>query len=648
MSVHDLESRRRARTGTLSKALSDADRAAEDARRWERRFDPGELIARIRPERAQRRGVPRFRGRTAVPPEVPTWRTDPEHGSRTRAPVPVSDPSGLVPDDERPRVGESPAEGEGGVAPADVATKPALRKRALAYAVEHRLSLGIVAALVLVSGLLHAIGLNGWPRFEEDEGTYTFQAWAVKELGSLAPYTYWYDHPPLGWLLIAGWWSTVGTIFSIDDPYAVVRSLMVLAQLVSVVLVYALGRRFGMRRGFAALAALLFSVSPLAIELQRIGFLDNLAVPFTLGAFLLASTPSRRLWSFAAAAAMFAAAVLVKETFLLLLPGLLLVFWRNTDRSTRAFCLSVAGATFGLVGGSYVLYATLKGELLPGEGHVSLWESVAFQLFERREGGSVFDPGTENGATVAYWLDLDVILPAAALLALPVTLLVRRLWPIGLALALPLAMLLRPGYVPHMYVIALLPFFGLAIAGAADWAWGRLDGLAERRRAPGLRMLPRAAVLAGLGAFALTAAGPWPGQIDRMMSEDANEPRRQAMAFAEAEIPLDANLLVEAPNWLPLVEQGRDPADVVWLYKLDHDPGVGDQFPHGWRDMDYLVISDFARNQLDVPETTRAIENSRPLAAFGTGAERIEIREVVEPKPKLARTPDRDHTPDPR
>ena len=39
--------------------------------------------------------------------------------------------------------------------------------------------------------------------FFDDEGTYASQAWSVTHLRALAPYTYWYDHPPLGWLVLS-------------------------------------------------------------------------------------------------------------------------------------------------------------------------------------------------------------------------------------------------------------------------------------------------------------------------------------------------------------------------------------------------------------------------------------------------------------
>src|SRR3954465_9737148 len=60
----------------------------------------------------------------------------------------------------------------------------------------------LVAGLVVI-GVAHALNLAGWPRYFDDEGTYYSQAWAVEHLGSLAPYTYWYDHPPAGWLQMA-------------------------------------------------------------------------------------------------------------------------------------------------------------------------------------------------------------------------------------------------------------------------------------------------------------------------------------------------------------------------------------------------------------------------------------------------------------
>ena len=48
----------------------------------------------------------------------------------------------------------------------------------------------------------------------------------------------------------------------------------------------------------------------------------------------------------------------------------------------------------------------------------------------------------------------------------------------GVAFVIQVAMILRPGYLPNMYVIAWLPFAAVMIAAAADWLWS----LAANRR----------------------------------------------------------------------------------------------------------------------------------------------------------------------
>src|SRR5215218_1464285 len=62
----------------------------------------------------------------------------------------------------------------------------------------------------------------------------------------------------------------------------------------------------------AAGALLLFSLSPLALGMHRAVYLDNIATPFVLAAFLLVLSPTHRLAAHAAAGLCLAAAVLVK------------------------------------------------------------------------------------------------------------------------------------------------------------------------------------------------------------------------------------------------------------------------------------------------------------------------------------------------
>src|ERR1700689_2891898 len=76
----------------------------------------------------------------------------------------------------------------------------------------YRASAAVLAGLLVVVGLATAWNLEGWPgRVDDDEGTYVAQAWAIIYEHTLTHYSYWYDHPPLGWAQIALFaWVTDG------------------------------------------------------------------------------------------------------------------------------------------------------------------------------------------------------------------------------------------------------------------------------------------------------------------------------------------------------------------------------------------------------------------------------------------------------
>ncbi|GAA3220859.1 hypothetical protein GCM10020256_27260 [Streptomyces thermocoprophilus] len=217
----------------------------------------------------------------------------------------------------------------------------------------------MLTAILVVQGW----NIAAYPTFSDDEGTYLAQAWAVQQGEGLAHYTYWYDHPPLGWIQLA----LLTWIPSALDPGSLtvgtMRAVMLLVSAVSAVLVLVLARRLALPRWAAALAMALFGLSPLSVVLQREIFLDNLAVMWTLLAFALAASPSRHLWHHFGAGLAAATAVLTKETMLVVLPALFLTMWRHSHRDTRKFALTGAVTACALVGFSYPLFALLKGEL---------------------------------------------------------------------------------------------------------------------------------------------------------------------------------------------------------------------------------------------------------------------------------------------
>ncbi|QDY81211.1 phospholipid carrier-dependent glycosyltransferase [Streptomyces qinzhouensis] len=515
---------------------------------------------------------------------------------------------------------------------------------------------GLLAVIMLVQGW----NITGFPALSDDEGTYLSQAWAVQQGEGLAHYTYWYDHPPLGWIQIAGLTYLPSLIWPESMNVATMRPVMLLISAISAVLVYVLARRLFLPRWAAALAMAAFGLSPLSVYFQRELFLDNIAVMWMLLAFCLAASPSRHLWHQFAAGLAGAVSVLSKETMLLVLPALLVTLWTHSHRETRKFVVTGAITSCALIGLSYPLYALLNNELFASPDHVSLFAGIEYQL-SRPGSGFILDAGSGSHKTFQAWLYYDPILPLAGVAAAVLLLLVFR-WSVtaraigGPALAVAILTLLafRPdGYLPAMYVIQALPFLALVLAGAAASIVHMVlhrrrtepagDPAAETTETPGapatmrdrFRKLlgPRHALVAVLAVLAAVATVPaWAEGNRDALTQDDNRHYRAAAAWFENEIddPANTRVLVDDALWLDLVHDGYTPGTgVFWFYKADLDPAVMKTIPRGWRDIDYIVSTVTVRRDAPtLPTTAAALANSTPVVVFGTGDDRIEIRRI--------------------
>ncbi|WEO95641.1 glycosyltransferase family 39 protein [Streptomyces sp. FXJ1.172] len=516
-------------------------------------------------------------------------------------------------------------------------TEPPVRLRS------SRPDLLLCGALLLAILVVQGWNIADYPALSDDEGTYLAQAWAVQQGRGLAHYTYWYDHPPLGWIQIAllGW---IPSKFSPGSmTVGTMRIAMLLVSGAGAVLVYVLGRRLSLPRWAAGLGMALLGLSPLAVVLSREIFLDNIAVMWLLLAFCLAASPSRHLWHHFGAGLAAAAAVLTKETMLVVLPALFVTMWRHSHRDTRKFALTGAVTACALIGLSYPLFALLKGELFPGAGHVSLWDGITYQM-SRPGSGFILDEGSGSYGVLHSWLYYDRVLPLGGL-AGAVLLTVTWRWSVtaralagpSLTVAILALVALRPGgYLPAMYVIGALPFLALVLAGgAASVAQvvtrrGRSEH--EKRYVTGGRYALAAVLALAAGAYVVPR---WYDGDRTAVTADANKPYRQASHWLSTEVadPKDTRVLVDDALWLDLVHAGYRPGlGAIWFYKADLDPAVTKTMPHGWRDVDYVVASPTVRRDAkDLPNVRAAIRHSTPVATFGSGPDRIEIRRIQDP-----------------
>jgi cellulose synthase/poly-beta-1,6-N-acetylglucosamine synthase-like glycosyltransferase len=512
--------------------------------------------------------------------------------------------------------------------------------------------------LLIGIGLVQLTNAIHWPGALFDEGTYVGNAWAVGHRGELAFYTYTYGHPPLGWLLVT-LWTSVGGLFG-HGTYSLdgARELICVVTIVSCSLLYTLARRLQLTPLFAAGAVLLFALSPLALFFHRGVLLDNPATAWAIAAFVLARSPQRRLGAFVGSGACFAASVLSKETTLVMFPALLLAALQNTDPRTRRYCMTLLTSSFLLLAFAFPLYAVLKGELVPGPGHVSLLGNYFGQLFTRQGSGSVFDPKSVAHGTVTFWLSQDRWLVGAGLLFSPIALACRNSRAIALAFLIQVGIILRPGYLPAMYVIALLPFAALIVASSLQALWRFTIGQHPRPRCPPgaatwRRIVSRATglltpVAVVVSAMVLAASAVVAGlyvvprwtAADRVaLTLQLDSSERATESWLLQHVSHQQRIIVTDDIWIYLIEHGFDShpvrggfnsPTVISYWPLDKDPAVTRFFPDGWREFDYIVASQAMRDTARyVPSTAQALAHSRLVVSYGEGYERIDIRAIT-------------------
>lgn len=485
----------------------------------------------------------------------------------------------------------------------------------------------LVGVSLLVIAVVYLVNISGWPEFTDDEGTYYSQAWAVQNLQALAPYTYWYDHPPVGWLQLAAFTWLPEALLGSGGALVAGRVVAVGYAVATALLVYMLARRLDMARGWALATMLVWALNPLSLYWGRQVLLDNVAMPWLVGAFVLAFNYKHHLGKHMLAGLCFAVAVLTKETTLIFAPALLLAVWQSSFRPTRKFAAVGFSVITALTGAMYLAYAAIRSELLPGDDHVSVFAAVQFQLSSRAGSGFILDPATADGGaygTLLGWLDQDPYLLVGGMAAAVVALLVRRLRPIALVVVLAFLVALRPdGYLPGMYVVAVLPFCALALVGLVDLVWKRTHRL--QRHA--LRVGAGAAVV-GVAAVAGTVAlDDHRGAYAVAFTADLTRVHGEALEAVRAEVPQDAVVVVDNSYWNDLVADGRDTDDVIWFYKVDSDPEITEAVGN-YEGIDYLLWT--LESMKDMAPIVKAAYDSSDLVwTGGEGGERVELRKVV-------------------
>lgn len=508
--------------------------------------------------------------------------------------------------------------------------RPCARLRPWMTAHAGELRVLLVFALLVVVGVVHAVGMNSDPQtWNSDAGDYTMSAWSVAHLGKLTPYAYTWDHVPGGWIQMAGLAVMFNGFAWNSTAIAFGNEVALLYALATALLLYLVALRLRMGQLGASAVVLVWGLSPLAVEYARPAYLDNLAVPWLLLAFYLATNPGKKLWVSAAGGLAFGVACLTKETSLVVAPALAIAYVLNSDRRNRArvWLMSAAGASIVVL---YPWFAFLKGELWPRSGRDTLGSSIWWQLVTRPSTGSIENPGSIIRATLSAWYGYDHYLLIMSLAAIPLAVMVKQLWPVVLAMVIQTAMVAKGGYVPDMQIAEITPWAALVLVGGvrlALWGpWWTWSNVTARWRRAGL-LARRAAVVALVAAFAVVVAPRWVAGDETAMSFRGPVPLAQAEAWVANNVPRSSTLVVDPTIWVDL-QSNYGFTHVVEESKIDADPTV----VRTVRRIDYIVVPNSAFTAPDAvtvyPSLRRALAYSIPVATFGVGPNGVRIWRV--------------------
>ena len=454
-----------------------------------------------------------------------------------------------------------------------------------------------------------------FPYYENDEGTYMSQAWSLLKDGQLAPYTYWYDHAPGGWIFIALWTLLTGGFFTFGLSVDSGRVFMLLLHIASTFFLYKFTKKTTGKTLVATIAVIFFSLSPLGIYYQRRVLLDNIMTFWTFFSLFLLTNTASKLRYIILSAITFGIAVLSKENAIFFVPAFLYYIFIKSPRHHRIFALISWLTIMGLVVSLYFIFAVLRNELFPvgflGDTtqHVSLISTLQEQL-SRGTTYPFWNSRSDFYASLLTWLNKDSFIIIAGALGTVLSIIGSlkqqsfRL-PTFLA-ALFWVFLIRGKLVIDFYIVPLLPLLGVEIGLIIEWVIATLTAKLKVLYVP-LAIL----AIAGIGMYY------WFHQIGQY-TQDETTPQKEAVQWIKKNLPENAYIIIDDFMYVDLHER-RFPEDKIfqhadWAWKIERDPSItlkhDDQ---DWTKTVYITLSHEITKQIRVlsfPYIKKALDNA--------------------------------------
>ncbi len=462
--------------------------------------------------------------------------------------------------------------------------------------------------MVGVGALLQVSGGFAIPARGAAEGAQVAAGWAVRHPLAAGADTFTPVEPTLASGQIAGWDLVTGAFDR--TPYAVTggRELMAVGFVAAAALVWLLARRLGLARWTSVAAVAVVAFSPLAVDLHRTVDPANLAMAWLLAALVLTCARRRHvLAAWVAAGVLLALAVLTEPLLVVAVPAAGWQLWRAARPTVRLRAVASFGGAFALVA-------------LP------VWALVLERRLTPTGGGAMAELGVPAGRAAADLISLDPLgAVACAVSAVVAPLAAPRLRPLASAFWPLVALAFLDAGSAAAALICAVPLGAILLGGGAQALWTWTTAVRRTRRASPARPSVLVATIDAIAPAALVAltvvaavAIPRWTSTHADLARDVDAPLRDAQAWMATNLGNGERLIVDDAIWVDLVESGAEPADLASYARIGGS----------WRDYDFVVATGEARRGRSGDMVVQAIEGSQPVAEFGAGAARVDVRRI--------------------
>jgi endo-1,4-beta-D-glucanase Y len=482
----------------------------------------------------------------------------------------------------------------------------------------------------------HSLNMFNYPAQYDDEGVYMSQAWAITHLNKLAPYTYWYDHAPLGWMILGLISVLMGGYNTFGDSISTGRVIMLMMHIFSSIIIILTTKKMTNNIWAGYLAAIIFSSLPLISYYQRLVLLDNILVFFLSLSLYAVIDKKITIRKSIASGLLLGIAFLCKESTIFFVPGIMFIVYRGLRKEQKFLGIVSWLGFFVSTVALYIVLAITKTELFPSSDKVSLIGTLEFQT-SRGNGLKFWMENSEIRQNLTGWMSNDItsyyILISILITGVLYSILnyKNKYWNTVTILILGyLAFLCRGKTVIDFYIIPM-GYLSALVAGLIFQEFNLLYQKFINEKQYYNVFNKSVVVLIIFFSIILQF-----NVNSKAFSKDEVTPSKNMVNWIRQNIPKDSKIVIgcslfsdfQYPDDINLVYSDAD-----WYWKSDRDPDVRiKKYNNNPENIDYLL--DMIGGE-DLTFLYSAYQESKEIKKFSNSYTESRLYKIIKDKPKI-------------